>query len=430
MDFASSVVFSVNPPSPLESELCADDQESILRTWHTCESPTEISSNSSCSEAYTRFEPDVMDRGMITPSSSAEAALPSSVNIRTITQPSRSAGSLGLYSHTGKSEPSGKRSHGGPRRSSSNDTHRASNEMHKKSELYKTELCVSINAGIPCKYGENCQFAHSMQELQHVIRHPRYKTQYCTSFQSQGYCKYNDRCTFIHHPDEARALLTSSPKEIKSDKSKLSKSTPSSANSGSSAVTSAPAQETNITERLRTLSDPGIGFTNTSKRPIKTLDMINSSIPATGTTISHILQDIPATNSSSQDIDEQIEYQEYRGLDPQSILKPPSDIVISHKSDTITPTGEVLGHHQNVSDYTVPIHYTSELSVAPASCLDFRQESVTIAPIALTSSIWSSSLVQRDPANPWREAINNDDDEEWASKLAYYISTPQNDFDI
>lgn len=60
------------------------------------------------------------------------------------------------------------------------------------------------------RYGDNCQFAHSVAELQHVNRHPRYKTQLCTSFQSQGFCKYNDRCTFIHHPEEARVPLSPS----------------------------------------------------------------------------------------------------------------------------------------------------------------------------------------------------------------------------
>ncbi|ORZ22806.1 hypothetical protein BCR41DRAFT_302870, partial [Lobosporangium transversale] len=63
------------------------------------------------------------------------------------------------------------------------------------------------------RYGDNCQFAHSTEELQYVTRHPRYKTQFCTSFQSQGYCKYNDRCTFIHHPEEARVPISSFTKK-------------------------------------------------------------------------------------------------------------------------------------------------------------------------------------------------------------------------
>ncbi|KAI9235956.1 MAG: hypothetical protein BYD32DRAFT_356905, partial [Podila humilis] len=57
------------------------------------------------------------------------------------------------------------------------------------------------------RYGDQCQFAHSKEELQHVNRHPRYKTQFCMSFQAHGYCKYNERCTFIHHPEEARVSL-------------------------------------------------------------------------------------------------------------------------------------------------------------------------------------------------------------------------------
>lgn len=60
------------------------------------------------------------------------------------------------------------------------------------------------------RYGDNCQFAHSVAELQHVNRHPRYKTQLCTSYQSQGFCKYNERCTFIHRPEEARVPLSPS----------------------------------------------------------------------------------------------------------------------------------------------------------------------------------------------------------------------------
>ncbi|KAF9157209.1 hypothetical protein DFQ26_009032 [Actinomortierella ambigua] len=77
-------------------------------------------------------------------------------------------------------------------------------EGKKITDLYKTEMCHSVAAGTTCRYGDQCQFAHSEHELNQVARHPRYKTQFCTSFQSFGRCKYNDRCTFIHHPDEAR----------------------------------------------------------------------------------------------------------------------------------------------------------------------------------------------------------------------------------
>src|SRR5690554_4488073 len=67
-----------------------------------------------------------------------------------------------------------------------------------------TKIALRTNELCSIRYGDNCQFAHSVKELNQVHRHPRYKTQLCKSFQSQGFCKYNDRCTFIHHSEEAR----------------------------------------------------------------------------------------------------------------------------------------------------------------------------------------------------------------------------------
>ncbi|KAF9361404.1 hypothetical protein BGX26_003537 [Mortierella sp. AD094] len=419
MDVSGSVVFSVNPPSPLESDLCADDQESILRTWHTSGSSTEDSLKGGSSEAYGKFEPGVMDHGIRAPSSSTETA-PSHAGTRTITQPSRSAGSLSSLPHASKGEFPGKRSQGGPRRSPSNDT-------HKKSELYKTELCVSVNTGIPCKYGDNCQFAHSAQELQHVTRHPRYKTQFCTSFQSQGYCKYNDRCTFIHHPDEARVLQASTPRESTSEKPTWSNST-SSTSSGSGTITPAPGPETSNNERLRAFSDPGIGYTEILKHSVKAVDATNSVTAAFGTP-PHMLQGVPAA-PSLQTVDKQLGGMGRQNQDPTSFLKPLSKKVISHKSDAITSAAETLGYRFSAPDYTTPIRYPPGTGAPPIVGLDFSPRPVTFAPIAVTSSTWSNPFCQQDPTNPWRETTNVDDDEEWASKLAYYISTPQNDFDI
>ncbi|KAF9171994.1 hypothetical protein BGX21_005935 [Mortierella sp. AD011] len=417
MDLAGSVVFSVNPPSPLESDLCADDQESILRTWHTSGPFAEDSLKGSSSEVHDKFEPDVMDHGIRTSSSSTETTQ-SNANIRTITQPSRSAGSLSSLPHANKGELPAKRSHGGPRRSSSNDTHR-------KSELYKTELCVSVNTGIPCKYGDNCQFAHSTQELQHVTRHPRYKTQFCTSFQSQGYCKYNDRCTFIHHPDEAR-VLTPISRESTSEKPTWSNSA-SNTIPGSGIITPASGPETNNNERLRAFSDPGIGYTEVLKHPVKTVDATNSVATAVGTP-PQMLQGVPAA-PNPQTVDAQIGSLGRLNRDPTSFLKPLSKKVISHKSDAITSAVEALGHCLIAPDYTTPIRYLHSTCAPPIAGLDLSPRPATFMP-TVAYSTWSNPLCQQDPANPWRETTNVDDDEEWASKLAYYISTPQNDFDI
>ncbi|KAG0277533.1 hypothetical protein BGZ96_002829 [Linnemannia gamsii] len=180
MDLGSSVsvLFSVNPPSPVESELCSDEQEAIVRTWCTSGPSTE----QLLGEDHVQPFCDTQDDSATTSAGASAAVTGGDDN--------------------SESSISGKRGTRGPRRGSS--------ESNKKAELYKTELCISVHSGLVCKYGDNCQFAHSVAELQHVNRHPRYKTQLCTSYQSHGFCKYNERCTFIHRPEEARVPLSPS----------------------------------------------------------------------------------------------------------------------------------------------------------------------------------------------------------------------------
>jgi len=70
-------------------------------------------------------------------------------------------------------------------------------------ELYKTELCRTFLEKGSCRYGTKCQFAHGIDELRTVQRHPRYKTEICKSYHSMGTCKYGHRCRFIHiSPEE------------------------------------------------------------------------------------------------------------------------------------------------------------------------------------------------------------------------------------
>ena len=135
MDVGAAVVFSVNPPSPLESDLCADEQESILRTWYTGGSTAEQSAEGGGTEARTKFEPEAMDHGFRTTSTGDESR-------QSNTQGSRSFSGLGSSGNISKGEGYGKK--GGSRRSTSG-------EGHRKSELYKTELCISVNTGVSCK---------------------------------------------------------------------------------------------------------------------------------------------------------------------------------------------------------------------------------------------------------------------------------------
>ncbi|CAN6301180.1 unnamed protein product [Urochloa humidicola] len=61
----------------------------------------------------------------------------------------------------------------------------------------KTELCNKWERGA-CPYGKRCRFAHGMEELRPVIRHPRYKTLACQQFAAASGCPYGHRCHFRH----------------------------------------------------------------------------------------------------------------------------------------------------------------------------------------------------------------------------------------
>lgn len=122
MDLGSnvSVLFSVNPPSPVESELCSDDQEAIVRTWCTAGPSTEQLLGEDRVHAFC----DIRD-GSATATAGASAA------------------TAGGSNNSDDSLISGKRGTRGPRRGSS--------ENNKKAELYKTELCISVHSGLVCK---------------------------------------------------------------------------------------------------------------------------------------------------------------------------------------------------------------------------------------------------------------------------------------
>jgi len=73
-------------------------------------------------------------------------------------------------------------------------------ELQQQS-LYKTELCRSWAETGSCRYGAKCQFAHGVEELRPVMRHPKYKTEICRTFHTLGTCPYGTRCRFIHNRD-------------------------------------------------------------------------------------------------------------------------------------------------------------------------------------------------------------------------------------
>ena len=63
----------------------------------------------------------------------------------------------------------------------------------------KTELCNKWEGGA-CSYGGRCRFAHGLQEMRPIIRHPRYKTQVCRMVIGGALCPYGHRCHFRHSP--------------------------------------------------------------------------------------------------------------------------------------------------------------------------------------------------------------------------------------
>lgn len=74
--------------------------------------------------------------------------------------------------------------------------------------MMKTELCNKWQETGACPYGDNCQFAHGIDELRPVIRHPRYKTEVCRMIITGAMCPYGHRCHFRHSlTDEERMMM-------------------------------------------------------------------------------------------------------------------------------------------------------------------------------------------------------------------------------
>lgn len=76
-------------------------------------------------------------------------------------------------------------------------------------------MCRPYQENGSCKYGEKCQFAHGVEDLRTVSRHPKYKTDLCRTYHSVGFCPYGPRCHFVHAMDEVRNAPAQSPTEKK-----------------------------------------------------------------------------------------------------------------------------------------------------------------------------------------------------------------------
>ena len=64
---------------------------------------------------------------------------------------------------------------------------------------YKTELCKYYEINGNCKYGNNCDYAHGIENLRiKVTNTTSYKTKKCIQFFNNGFCPYGSRCQFAH----------------------------------------------------------------------------------------------------------------------------------------------------------------------------------------------------------------------------------------
>ena len=62
----------------------------------------------------------------------------------------------------------------------------------------KTELCKNYELYHDCYYGDNCCFAHGLNELRDNSPLPSYKTKLCKCFTENGICNFGSRCSYKH----------------------------------------------------------------------------------------------------------------------------------------------------------------------------------------------------------------------------------------
>ena len=62
----------------------------------------------------------------------------------------------------------------------------------------KLELCKNYELYHDCYYGDNCCFAHGIDELRDNILLPSYKTKLCKSFIENKTCNFGIRCSYQH----------------------------------------------------------------------------------------------------------------------------------------------------------------------------------------------------------------------------------------
>ena len=84
--------------------------------------------------------------------------------------------------------------------------------MDPSDPKYKTKLCIKFEKEKKCLAGDNCNFAHGIEELRN--RSPedeqkvsdRYKTSVCQIFLEKVICPRGPNCTYAHGRYELRPI--------------------------------------------------------------------------------------------------------------------------------------------------------------------------------------------------------------------------------
>jgi hypothetical protein len=86
---------------------------------------------------------------------------------------------------------------------------------------YKTELCKYYEIEGHCKYGNNCAYAHGIDNLRSKVTNSMfYRTRKCIQFFESGYCPYGSRCQFQH---QLKTNIINNPYDAKMSYTKIMK---------------------------------------------------------------------------------------------------------------------------------------------------------------------------------------------------------------
>ncbi|KAL2558966.1 Zinc finger CCCH domain-containing protein 15 [Forsythia ovata] len=160
------------------------------------------------SEGHSESPKSVVDLGRVGGSGVERVSLPKSISVR-------SSGYLKMVRAAGMSSGGGQ-----VKAQERSKTQRVYVSGGKKEEealelevynqgMLKTELCNKWQQTGTCPYGDHCQFAHGIEELRPVLRHPRYKTEVCRMVLNGDHCPYGHRCHFRHSLTDEEKFMRS-----------------------------------------------------------------------------------------------------------------------------------------------------------------------------------------------------------------------------